>query len=275
MSIDDLQETGVTGLSIATDLGILGSVGKHPDYPLPEMPILKVDEVWVNIATLVRNTMNSFPSDMRDSLKPSFLANCCMVDMDILDKVYLGLILEKTIEVKFYFCRRKNIERKYPQARWRTLKTIKQELEFNLLQKTIDILLEQREDEINVFDFEPEGVSKNVALMTHYPIELLTHKQFKNLYLLESHTGSLKDRELWYTKFSTKGLDFMPFDKMTIQMFGDGNNLFAVYPIKLRKKMIEVAKKYRWSYMTTKEKVLMNVELEREPSLYGLIRSMY
>ena len=46
----------------------------------------------------------------------------------------------------------------------------------------------------------------------------------------------------------------MPFNAMTLQIFGDGEN-FAAYPRKLKLELIELAKKNKWSPITTNAKV--------------------
>ena len=46
----------------------------------------------------------------------------------------------------------------------------------------------------------------------------------------------------------------MPFNAMTLQIFGDGEN-FAAYPRKLKLELIELAKKNKWSPITTNSKV--------------------
>ena len=44
----------------------------------------------------------------------------------------------------------------------------------------------------------------------------------RNVDLIETHTGVIKDRNKWYTKLSGKGMECIPFAKWSLQFFGDG-----------------------------------------------------
>ena len=88
----------------------------------------------------------------------------------------------------------------------------------------------------------------------NFTIDLLSNYSFPSCKLLESHTGKIKPKTYWNSKLSGKDSGLMPFNAMTLQIFGDGEN-FAAYPRKLKLELIELAKKNKWSPITTNAKV--------------------
>ena len=91
--------------------------------------------------------------------------------------------------------------------------------------------------------------------MTHQAHDLLSYSKFKRLDLLESHTGKLKKKNLWYTKYNNGSeLGMMPFDRVLIQIFGD-SDLFHPMTLQLRNEIIALAKAKHWTFATTKDKI--------------------
>ncbi|MNZ57992.1 hypothetical protein D3C78_759890 [compost metagenome] len=107
-------------------------------------------------------------------------------------------------------------------------------------------------------------------------MDLLQRYKFSSLTLLESHTGAAKPPALWYTKLTNgKELEHIPFDRMTLQFFGDNGNLFTGYPIKFRRIMLDIAKKNRWTALTTKDYIIQSVKKAYEPELERLVLNLY
>ena len=126
------------------------------------------------------------------------------------------------------------------------------------------------------FDLEFDRDNRTVLILTNYAIDLLQRYKFTSLSLLESHTGAVKPPAMWYTKLNNgKELTTIPFDRMTIQMFGDGSNLFSPFPIKIRRTMLTISEKNKWTPMTTKAYILDSVKKERDPTLEALILNLY
>ncbi|MDD2819159.1 MAG: hypothetical protein PHN51_10270 [Candidatus Nanopelagicales bacterium] len=89
----------------------------------------------------------------------------------------------------------------------------------------------------------PKGMS--ALVLTHVPWDLLSHSSFLRLDLLESHTGAIKTRKDWNTKyFKIKDTDmsFLPFVEPLLVKLGD-NVMFHPSPVKERMELIESLKK--------------------------------
>ncbi len=75
--------------------------------------------------------------------------------------------------------------------------------------------------------------------------------------LLESHTGVLKTRKEFNTKYydyKKLELENMPFQRKLLAIFGD-HVLFKPYPLKIRQVFIDVARKSKWTPITSEYKV--------------------
>lgn len=271
------RELGEFGLSMGTDLAVAGSVGRHPDTPLTYRPIDPYTHVWFNLSTLVRNAYGAYTRDDQRVLDPQHLIDAVNEDIQALQEIYYQILpAEKPVEVQFYYNDYSKIAKRWPRALPRTAKTTLQQQTIAIHQAAINELLKQHEEQIQTFEFDLKGSHPKVALVTHYPSDLLSRKYFRELALLESHTGTLKTRETWHTKF-TKGKELkrIPFDAAMLQIFGDGSTLLAIYPIKIRRKILEIAEKRRWTYMTTREKVIANVRSEKGVELVMLLNDLY
>jgi hypothetical protein len=51
---------------------------------------------------------------------------------------------------------------------------------------------------------------------------------------------------------------------MTLQVFGDGPVFFSPMPIKIRKALLEVAEDYKWTAVTTKDKMIYGIKQMRD-----------
>jgi hypothetical protein len=122
----------------------------------------------------------------------------------------------------------------------------------------------------------PKGNVKALFL-THVPYDLTNYSNFEKLDLIESHTGVLKSRYEWYTKFYKLGdadLRIIPFYKKMLLVFGD-RVVIQPSDIKLRRLILEVAQNRRWTQLTTVDKVMHDLELSiREPMVVDFIRSL-
>lgn len=275
--LENERAVGDFGLSMATDLAIAGSVGRHPDNPLNKQPILEYGALWVNVGTLVRNALNAYPTERQKELVPEDLLAASLEDMQALTSFYDQVLPpEYTLEIVFYHNDYSLLERKMTKALPRPIRTKLQTFFHGIQEKAIESLLQEAPYDVRKFRFDIRGEQKHVAILTHQPIDLLNHRSFYSLGLLESHTGVIKGRELWYTKFG-RGDDLkpIPFDRAMVQIFGDGNNLLKMYPQKIRRKVLEIAVKRRWSYLTSKEKVIADLKTTKEIELVMLVNDLY
>jgi hypothetical protein len=122
-------------------------------------------------------------------------------------------------------------------------------------------------------DCEVPGVGgKSEALiLTHYPVDLLSASNFYELHLLESNTGKIKPKSKWSQKINKKPEEyrFLPFNRLTLTVFGDGNKLIKPYAYTPKKELLTIAKHYKWNALTTRERVKRTLTEEKNRRTAG------
>src|SRR5690606_9561418 len=99
-------------------------------------------------------------------------------------------------------------------------------------------------NDVRYYDVYIEGKFQDTMLLTHIPVDLLSADRFSKLVLLESHTGAIKPHLSWYTKLTNgKELFRMPFNRFTLQVFGDNGVHFAPMPMKMKQAVKDISEK--------------------------------
>jgi hypothetical protein len=157
--------------------------------------------------------------------------------------------------------------------------TLNQKIYKALHDQTIKLLLKdlQLSDNLRVYDSELNNRALNLPkslIITHVAYDLLSHKNFEKLEMIESHTGVLKTRNQWHTKFlDGKELPMIPFLESMLCVFGD-KETFRPMDIKLRRDVIELAKEHQWNSLTTKARVRLNIEFLKNPYAKEVLKSI-
>lgn len=271
----DAREKGAFEISIATSLALEAAAGIYPDRPENPAPITKgVREVWINLRTLVRNLYGAMSTDRREMMLPNHGVGPLVEEMTIIENVIIK-ISNGNVRTVFYVCDYTSVQRKFPKALLRQPKTPKQIVQQKVEDETIHMTLATSPPhDIRFFNFELNGSFPHSFIISHLPIDLLSRYSFQRLELLESHSGRLKAYPMWYTKLTNgKELDNIPFCRFSIQVFGDGGNLFGMLPNKTRAKVLELAKEDRWSPLTTDEKIRLSLRKVEDPQERALLQS--
>lgn len=246
------------------------------DFDAKEAPILKYTQVWVNLRTLFRNFFNALGIEARATLSPDALLVGLQEDLLIIQSCVSQASRHQT-SVVFYHCSFEHLEREFPNARYKTLSTQKQKEEQQKEDDTLALFLAQDHDAtIECYDVKITGTHPKVVMLTHYPVDLLWYRQFDGLDLVESHTGKIKARPSWHTKLTGgKNLSHLPFNRMTIQLYGDGNVLFASMIKSVKDEITKLAKENRWHSLTTNEKVRHDISKIYDPRVKQFYRSLF
>lgn len=251
------------GVSIGTGL-MLEALFKpttdryDPDRPLPEKVDLTRYDGWVfNIYTLIRNILGSLSTrveltplvieevlkTVREeiySIKTLFLSSSSKDD-------YFKLLIPKYDILVKKFNKNKNINIGYINKNLQAINLFKNhlkqiKLDNFIVEPTTGYKIESR-------------LVKNHLITTHYILDLL---HSNNISILESHTGVIKDSHMWYTKYPPVGkedLSNLPMLDILIYILGDGH-LVRGFNYKTKSMVLEIANKKRWSYLTTRLKVV-------------------
>lgn len=268
------------GTALALESFFLGPNPVYdPERVIPnQINIEDYQEFWVNLGTLFRNIMGSVSAIEKDKAMPADVLAVLESEAESIDEI----VTEKTngsVKVQYYSCMHDDLASEHPHAKLRLLiqKTPKQEA----YEHTQELVLAEfhkrhgQQEQVHLFkkNLRPGNKTKAI-LLSHDALDLLSEPNFTTLHLLESHTGILKRRALWHTKFNNgKELSRIPFNAAFLQIFGDSQH-FQPFPIAVRKRIISLAEEYKWTWTTTMDRITLCVELLEDPALSKQIKEM-
>lgn len=262
------------GVSVGTTLALETILPNWPVFdPNREKPpavnLFEYKRVWINLGTLFRNLYSALHRERLSELKSSDAGEALYHEMETI----AGAIKEGTqgaVVVHFYWCDYKDLAKLYPKASLRVPATEKQLKYRDHMEKAVKLAI--RTADLNMpglvttynTQIKPLTYGKTL-LITHYPVDLLSEARFGSISLLESHTGVIKNKTLWHTKFfNGKSLSNIPFNALTLQVFGDDVH-FKPLDAKIRNAILEIAEKGHWNWMTTASKMRSNIGGYNDP----------
>ncbi|MND91482.1 hypothetical protein D3C80_836070 [compost metagenome] len=271
------RDVGQIPVSIGTSLAFEGLLGIHPNPPVQPTNFKTIQTIWVNIRTLARNLFQAVPTDkaleMDYTNSVSVLLNETQVlPVALAQQGYTG-------KIRYYLASKDAVKWAFPKANFKELKSPKQ-IAYDMFERFVSIELYQQMKAANMdvmeIDRKPKSGEGIVAILTHYPHELLWKPQFSRLLLLESHTGKLKTYNTWYTKLNgiSENEYPMPFTEFTLQVFGDGELIAPQQPRAIREELKQLSKDKKWTGITTPDKLYHDVMSSSKElrDLYKLLR---
>lgn len=120
------------------------------------------------------------------------------------------------------------------------------------------------------------GTSDNILITSHFTLDLMNYKQVPNLTLLESHTGRIKTKKEFNTKykrFSKQDRTGLPFNERLLYIMGDGHMFKGEKP-SIKKKIYELAISNNINFNTTDER-LRFIFRNNDEELYNLYKTLH
>ena len=255
-------------ISIGTALSLESiAIGNNPVYDpervIPnEVKINDYQELWINLSTLYRNILGSVVTASQAMIVPEDLLITLEFETETIKEIIAKLSLDR-VKVIYYYSHYKGLAKKYVHAKVREDTTPKQHKYTEDRNKIITEYLKRHKKVGEVVEFDlsikPTLPSK-VLIITHEAYDLLSAHNFTEMTLLESHTGKMKDKSHWWTKLSnSKELMRMPFNKCTLQIFGDSQR-FHPMSNKVRAAVIALANERQWTPVTTNARLRYSFE---------------
>lgn len=256
-------------LSIGTSLAFESLFnGRQPSYD-PERKIERVDikdytQILINVWSLHRNIIGAFTTEQQGVLNSNLLYQLFAEELELIEDLCFNEG-EGKIRPIFYLPSYESIYlRSHKNILLRKEHTQKQLHIKALFEGSIKNLNKDKiinEKIIQIDSHLAGGVNLQSLILTHVPYDLLSHKRFKQLDLIESHTGTLKKRSDWPSKYHKgKEIPFIPFQEKLLKILGD-SVMFHPQFSKIRHLLIEIAKKGKWTAFTTEEKVRFDLDL--------------
>lgn len=263
-------------IAIATSLAFEGLAGIYPDRPVSPAPILKYTDVIINVRTIIRNILESVEGNITHTILQQCknqLRNELIGIPRIIESISNG-----KVKTSFYYCNMKNVPRMYKTANFYQAITDRQKAMLMNTNSMIAFLRTELKDEHEIHWADEYITLKTdrTLMLSHLPIDILHAKTTNTLSLIESHTGVIKQSTHFYTKLKDgKTLTMIPFDRMTIQMFGDSGGMFMPRPIKFRTRLLQYARDKHWNTSWTKDMVIRSMDDRKEPWLLEEVKQLY
>ena len=237
-----------------------------PSRPIPEkVDLSKYPEIWINIYTLFRNISGAITREAFLNSSEAELKDTIDFEIDVINSLFSNEG-NNFCKPKYYFCSYDKLFKNTNSAvKFRTDKTDFQKIFKYKYLKTVESL-NKSTDEYFKLDSEIKPANKISSLiLTHIPYDLTSYKHFSNLTLLESHSGKIKQRNQWNSKYypvpGEANLSNMPFYRKLLLVFGD-KVLIHPADIRLRRLIIDSSIKRNWTVMTTLEKIMLDLSID-------------
>jgi hypothetical protein len=274
-SFTEKMERGQYPINIPTSLALESLMNIHPERQWPKPPHLKYDEYWLSLRTLYRNVVGSYSSDINTLLMPGAIAELMHDEWEMIKKV---ITENSRLNPTLYLCNYKQIYTRYKHHTvFKGDVTEKQKAERKRMESSIkQFLHDVGDDYVEMFDSDitPKQKDGHFLIQTHIAFDLISYRNFEDMDLLESHTGAIKNRSLWYTKYNNgKDLSMIPFNQYFLRIFGD-KEFFSPKDAALRKAIIEIAQKDRWNSLTTDSRVRMSLDKLQNPYFREVVKDM-
>jgi len=248
-----------------------------PERQVQHMPLSKYQEFWINLVTLFRNMVSSVKSEHRDQLKPEDLADCLAEELDVIDAAIAALSGGAT-RVVYYTCGYTAMKNAFQHAELRVDRTENQRQYTELATKTINAFYKKYKH-LRVHRHFSTMISPNAktkaVMLSHYAVDLLSWKMFANLELLESHTGRIKPRTEWYTKYvnGKERCVRIPWDRRMLQVFGD-QHTFSPLKKAVIDAVLAVAEEHQWTQATTDDRIRLGIGSMKDKYAAAILASM-
>lgn len=244
-----------TGMAMETLFAPRQDVYDPERMPPPRASLTEYDSVWINVHTLLRNIINATTYDDVRVLRPKMLGEALIEEIEQIQSLSINEGQSKIIPV-FYVSTYTSFYRgKSPEYKLRVPTADKQTA---LLSAIYEGTHEARITGAPIFNIgeanpTPRFAGERILIMSHVTPDLLAEGKFGKMELLESHTGKIKTRREWNSKYHPLGThkyEEMPWCKQLLCFLGD-KYILQPLSIPIRKAIIEVAKDRRWTPMTT------------------------
>lgn len=254
---------GSTGLSIATHLAMESlfwqTVRKYDDKKeIHKVDISKYKYYMFNFYTFLRNVLNSFPhKDKREILLTKGFNNILTDEINM-----LSVLFEKSdVKVSFYVPN-------YDVA----LRHLNKDKDVNLTAARLehkmlvdaDVVVPATVD-VKILKNHRVDIPDKTIITTSYGLDILNRGSYS---LLESHTGKLKSKSEFFTKYHKVGsldLSNVPIVEVLMYILGD-NGLVKPLGIPIRKRLLDIAKSKNWTYRTTIDKIKHDCKVDTDIS---------
>lgn len=231
---------------------------KIEDHANDRGMIKKFNEVHLNLRTLIRNFLGCIDKDHREKVFPVLVAEGIVHEVKEIIRA-LETYAPENLKLQIYLCTYEDIEKQFKHATFKETSTQKQVDEKQLEKDVIENVLKMINN-VKVYKTNIKGKFGKTLMLTHHSIDLLSADSFMDLKLLESHTGAIKGKSEWKTKLTGAKDISIPFNRLTLQAFGDSSGIFKPVSSAIKKVLINMSIYYKWHPLTKEEKFIKDIK---------------
>ena len=241
----DRTKGGKYPISIGTSTALESFFGVDDTMPAKrgKPPYMQYQCLLLNVRTLARNFLSSYKANDLINITTSELYQEFKKELILISNIVSDQSRDN-IKLSIYNFNPVNLKRTLRLANFKTKYTAKQQYVIdvedafsNHVTKDIDLFSDYFNYEVTT-DVIRHGLRRNI-IVTHYPTDLLFTALDPDL--LESHTGKIKKSFEFNTKLKNAPSD-VPFNKYTLQVYGDSSGYILPYSSAVRKEVTEICK---------------------------------
>lgn len=247
-----MRSTGSLGMSIGTSLAFEGDAASI---------IRSSDTVLFNLLTLIRNAYDAYENkEEKEAVTKDQLVEDVVNDLKILSKWMEQARATKPLKMVVYYPTYTTIKFRFPKAELKEAKTATQKHYATLSESVAKKVYDQYEKLLVKTDMGMPQFAGRGIVLTHHVVDLVMTESIARLNLLESYTGKVKPFTQWYTKLTGgKELFYMPFNRLTIQVFGDKATDFLSSSQGIKNLVKKLAQDFGWTSATSMSRVRSNI----------------
>lgn len=227
---------------------------------LPSTPMHRYGALLLNLRTIIRNARQAY-DDYTPTVKE--LTQAVKEDIIGIAEAIVAMKIKTVLELKFYYPSYLSLPRIFPLAKLKDVEkdgNANQKAIYALDKSVAGNILKEFGTAINKTDSIIPSFTQDALIITHHPVDLATTDSYARLHLLESHTAAIKNYTLFYTKLTgSDKFNNIPFNKMTIQIFGDKSTNFYSQSLGVKNEVKQLADIARWSTASTPSLVARSI----------------
>lgn len=269
----DLRSKGDIPVSIGTAIALECLFGINREKPTPKGlsdPYVYYDHLSVNMCTLMRNIISSMKPEEIPTTTERRFRETLVNEMNIIEQACLEHGNGR-ITCSFYYNSYKHLNKFLKDANLKTKFTDKQLLH-HTLENRIPLQVNPKEFPYDFTNLEITRGKRRNLILTHYPVDLLLYKN-DVCDLLESHTGRIKKKNEFSSKLKFAN-DETPFNKYTIQIFGDKSGQILPMDSKTRNIVLEFFNKSSMSKLVDDKRFVKLMKESGIPEVRSIINKL-
>lgn len=255
------RTVGASGISIGTHL-MFEAVEEFRDIKLYDEQ-REIDKVSVNkykmhifnMYTVIRNIANSFENvtDIADMLQHQNMLDILIDEINNIMVLYMDAECQLVFWSPDYTELYKSFNKGKP-----TNENVTYQKHLNI-KAFLDTNKEKLQHTVRYTGYKLPRIEGDVLITTNMVVDLLNDS---NLTLFESHTGVMKTKSEFnskYKKFGKNDISHLPFIEDLLYFLGDDVFILTA-PVNVKRELLEISKANNWNIKTTKSKLISDIK---------------